>query len=187
LSLEALEDRTLLSAILTVSNTNDSGAGSLRAAIATANQTSGDTIAFAPNLAGQTITLTSGELLNNSSMTITGLTNSSGTPNISISGNNQSRVFDVENGGSINIAFDNLTITGGLTVRGRSEQTGLFLEAACATTFIGSQTAGAIGDVTSLALPGGLTVGFTGHDVRHVDGRQPLPPGGDFCKTWPWA
>jgi C-terminal processing protease CtpA/Prc len=54
----------------------------------------------------------------------------------------------------------------------QSEHTGLFLEAACATTFIGSQTAGANGDVTTLTLPGGLVVGFTGHDVRHVDGRQ---------------
>jgi C-terminal processing protease CtpA/Prc len=54
----------------------------------------------------------------------------------------------------------------------QSEHTGLFLEAACATTFIGSQTAGANGDVTTLTLPGGLIVGFTGHDVRHVDGRQ---------------
>jgi C-terminal processing protease CtpA/Prc len=54
----------------------------------------------------------------------------------------------------------------------QSEHTGLFLEAACATTFIGSPTAGANGDVTNLTLPGGLFVGFTGHDVRHVDGRQ---------------
>jgi C-terminal processing protease CtpA/Prc len=54
----------------------------------------------------------------------------------------------------------------------QSEHTGLFLEAACATTFIGSQTAGANGDVTNLSLPGGLLVGFTGHDVRHVDGRK---------------
>jgi C-terminal processing protease CtpA/Prc len=54
----------------------------------------------------------------------------------------------------------------------QSEHTGLFLEAACATTFIGSPTAGANGDVTSLSLPGGLGVSFTGHDVRHVDGRQ---------------
>jgi C-terminal processing protease CtpA/Prc len=54
----------------------------------------------------------------------------------------------------------------------QSEHTGLFLEAACATTFIGSPTAGANGDVTNLTLPGGLVVRFTGHDVRHVDGRQ---------------
>jgi C-terminal processing protease CtpA/Prc len=54
----------------------------------------------------------------------------------------------------------------------QAEHTGLFLEAACGPTFIGSHTAGANGDITSAALPGGLTVGFGGHDVRHADGRQ---------------
>jgi C-terminal processing protease CtpA/Prc len=54
----------------------------------------------------------------------------------------------------------------------QSEHTGLFLEAACGTTFIGSPTAGANGDVTTLSLPGGILVRFTGHDVRHADGRQ---------------
>jgi hypothetical protein len=113
LTLEALEDRTLLTTTLTVTNTNDSGTGSLRAAITTANQTSGDTIQFAPNLAGQQFTLTSGELLITSSMTIQGLTASGGAPAITISGNSQSRVFDVESSGSINVAFENLKIQSG--------------------------------------------------------------------------
>src|SRR6188474_125310 len=42
---------------LTVTNTNDSDAGSLRQAIADA--VSGDTITFSPSLSGQTITLAS--------------------------------------------------------------------------------------------------------------------------------
>jgi len=54
----------------------------------------------------------------------------------------------------------------------QSEHTGLFFEMAAGTKFIGSQSAGANGDVTNLALPGGLTMTFTGHDVRHADGRQ---------------
>jgi C-terminal processing protease CtpA/Prc len=54
----------------------------------------------------------------------------------------------------------------------QAEHTGLFLEAAAGTVFVGSQTAGANGDVTNLVLPGGVTVSFTGHDVRHADGRQ---------------
>jgi C-terminal processing protease CtpA/Prc len=54
----------------------------------------------------------------------------------------------------------------------QSEFTGLFFEAACGTTFIGSPTAGANGDVTYFTLPGGLSVMFTGHDVCHADGRQ---------------
>ncbi len=54
----------------------------------------------------------------------------------------------------------------------QAEHTGLFFEAANGTTFIGSQTAGANGDITDLSLPGGLHVRFSGHDVRHADGRQ---------------
>lgn len=54
----------------------------------------------------------------------------------------------------------------------QAEHTGLFFEAANHTTFVGSPTQGANGDVTSVVLPGGITVGFTGHDVRHADGRQ---------------
>src|SRR5271157_5407595 len=64
LRLEVLEDRTVPS---TVTNLFDHGAGSLRAAIL-----SGDnTIAFAPGLHG-TIRLTSGELLSNHNVTING-------------------------------------------------------------------------------------------------------------------
>jgi C-terminal processing protease CtpA/Prc len=54
----------------------------------------------------------------------------------------------------------------------QSEHTGLFFEVAAGTRFVGSQSAGANGDVTNIALPGGLSVTFTGHDVRHADGRQ---------------
>jgi C-terminal processing protease CtpA/Prc len=54
----------------------------------------------------------------------------------------------------------------------QAEHTGLFFEAANGTTFIGSPTTGANGDVTMLPLPGGIAVSFTGHDVRHADGRQ---------------
>jgi C-terminal processing protease CtpA/Prc len=54
----------------------------------------------------------------------------------------------------------------------QSEHTCLFLEAAADTTFIGSPTNGANGDVTTMLLPGGINVNFSGHDVRHADGRQ---------------
>jgi C-terminal processing protease CtpA/Prc len=54
----------------------------------------------------------------------------------------------------------------------QAEHVGLLLEAANGTTFIGSQTAGADGDVTRLVLPAGISVSFTGRDVRHADGRQ---------------
>lgn len=54
----------------------------------------------------------------------------------------------------------------------QAEHTGLFLEAVNGTVFVGSPSAGTNGDITDLVLPGGLSVVFTGHDVRHADGRQ---------------
>ena len=54
----------------------------------------------------------------------------------------------------------------------QAEHTCLFFEAATDVTFIGTPTAGANGDVTLMVLPGNLTVSFSGHDVRHADGRQ---------------
>ncbi|HEX5717613.1 MAG TPA: S41 family peptidase, partial [Thermoanaerobaculia bacterium] len=54
----------------------------------------------------------------------------------------------------------------------QSEHSGLFYEAANDTKLIGTATAGANGDVTRFTVPGGIWIGFTGHDVRHADGRQ---------------
>src|SRR4051812_2278366 len=77
---------------LTVTTTNDSGAGSLRQAILNA-ATSGDIIMFDAAVTG-TITLTSGELAFTKSLTISG----PGAANLTISGNNASRVFSVSSG-----------------------------------------------------------------------------------------
>lgn len=75
--------------IHTVTTLADSGAGSLRGAIAQSQ--SGDTITFATSLAGQTITLTSGELdiPVGKNLTIDG----AAAPGITISGNTASRIF----------------------------------------------------------------------------------------------
>src|ERR1700759_2971135 len=54
----------------TVTNTADSGAGSLRDAITAS--VAGDTINFAPSLNGQTITLTGGPLTIDHTLTISG-------------------------------------------------------------------------------------------------------------------
>jgi C-terminal processing protease CtpA/Prc len=54
----------------------------------------------------------------------------------------------------------------------QSEHTCLLFEAAAGPRFIGSNTQGANGDITATCLPGGVCVKFTGHDVRHADGRQ---------------
>ncbi|HEX4696926.1 MAG TPA: right-handed parallel beta-helix repeat-containing protein [Candidatus Udaeobacter sp.] len=58
-------------AVITVTNTNDSGPGSLRQALIDSHD--GDTIDFDPSLKGQTISLTSAELVINKSITISGL------------------------------------------------------------------------------------------------------------------
>ena len=105
--LELLEDRTVLST-LTVLNTLDSGAGSLRDTIKAAR--SGDTIVFASSLSGQTITLTSGELAISKSLDIEG----PGAGLLAISGNNASRVFDIsQNQKPVTVTIAGLTIENG--------------------------------------------------------------------------
>ncbi|WP_341528214.1 choice-of-anchor Q domain-containing protein [Nostoc sp. UHCC 0302] len=91
--------------IITVNNTNDNGAGSLRDALVEAE--SGDTIAFASKLAGKKITLTSGELIIKKDLTIDG----AGAPNLTLSGNNSSRVFSTAVW--IDVTLKNLTIRDG--------------------------------------------------------------------------
>jgi C-terminal processing protease CtpA/Prc len=54
----------------------------------------------------------------------------------------------------------------------QAEHTGLFLESANGTKFVGSPTNGANGDVTNFSVPGGIFISFTGQAVRHLDGRQ---------------
>jgi predicted outer membrane repeat protein len=88
---------------ITVTNTNDSGPGSLRQALAVAND--GDTIA-ATGVSG-TILLTSGELLVNYSITISG----PGASNLAVDGYAQGTVFDISSAGPVTIS--GLTITDG--------------------------------------------------------------------------
>jgi len=54
----------------------------------------------------------------------------------------------------------------------QSEHSGLFYKTANGTVFVGSATAGANGDVTSCWVPGGISINFSGHDVRWADGKQ---------------
>ena len=53
---------------------------------------------------------------------------------------------------------------------GAAERTGLFLEAANRTESIGTPSAGADGDPSSFDVPGGITITFSGHDIRHPNG-----------------
>ena len=89
---------------LIVTNTNDSGPGSLRQALADAND--GDVIGFAVT---GTIGLTSGELLVTRSIIISG----PGAKNLAVNGNSQSRVFHIAPGQTVIIS--GLTIMNGHT------------------------------------------------------------------------
>ncbi len=55
---------------------------------------------------------------------------------------------------------------------GQAEHAGLFFEAANKTAFVGSPSAGADGEVTSFVVPGGVTISFSSHDVRQVNGGK---------------
>jgi hypothetical protein len=103
LRVEALEDRWLPST-LTVLNNLDHGPGSLRAKIAAANP--GDQIIFAKSV--HAITLSSGQLVIGKSLDIEG----PGADNLTVSGNDANRIFDISGGPTVTIA--GLTITDGL-------------------------------------------------------------------------
>src|SRR4029077_17748746 len=85
--------------IITVTNTNDSGPGSLRQALVDAND--GDTIEFAVT---GTITLMSGQLLVDKSLTISG----PGANSFTVDGNANSGVFFIDSGTTV--AISGLTI-----------------------------------------------------------------------------
>lgn len=99
----------LQATIILVTNTNDSGAGSLRGALSIAND--GDTI-DATGVSG-TILLTSGELQINHNVTING----PGAENLAVDGNAAFRVF--ENFAS-DVIISGFTITNGLPPAGDS-------------------------------------------------------------------
>jgi hypothetical protein len=92
-------------ATITVMNGNDSGAGSLRAALAAAS--AGDIVNFS---VGVTTVDLSSTLAISKNVTIEGLS-SSGTPGVTISGQNQVTVFKIDHG--VTATFDGLIITGG--------------------------------------------------------------------------
>jgi len=93
---------------LTVTTAADSGAGSLRAAIARAQ--AGDTIRFSSALSNQTIRLSSGQLAVNKNLTIDG----QDAPGLTLSGENTHRVMQVEGTGTT-VTVQNVAIANGFT------------------------------------------------------------------------
>jgi len=97
---------------LLVTNTNDSGAGSLRQAIAAA--TLGDTITFDPSLSGQTVVLSS-TLVIDKDLAVDGSALGS---QISINGNDLYRVFNINSG--VTVTLDSLILAHGKAPYGSS-------------------------------------------------------------------
>jgi putative cofactor-binding repeat protein/predicted outer membrane repeat protein len=94
--------QTAFAASITVTTTADSGPGSLRDAIVAAS--SGDVIGFDPALAGQTISLTTGQIAIAKPLTLNG----PGAANLAISGNNASRIFTITAAANITgLTFEN--------------------------------------------------------------------------------
>ncbi|MCU0533686.1 MAG: calcium-binding protein [Hydrococcus sp. Prado102] len=98
--------------LIVVTNTNDTGVGSLREAIEDAN--SGDTINFSPNLTDPTITLTSPLQIDaGKDLTIDGV----GLSNLTINGNNRTRILEVDSNQDFTteLTVKNLTLADGYT------------------------------------------------------------------------
>src|SRR5579875_854897 len=71
--------------------------------------------------------------------------------------------------------------------QGPGEYAGLLLEAANKTEFMGTASAGAVGETSEFVVPGGITIQFSGREVRHGNGgalqRLGLQPGISVAPT----
>ena len=138
-----------------------SGNLSLREAIIQANAAAGaDTITFDASLAGQTITLTGGQLTLTNDLTIDGDVNGDNKADIIISGNDASRVFHITGTGT-DVELDSLTLTNGNP--GASQDGGAILTGAGTTLAITDSTikdsaTSLFGDGAGIYSGGTLTV-----------------------------
>ncbi|CAN5392064.1 hypothetical protein BH11PLA2_BH11PLA2_23420 [soil metagenome] len=112
LHLCSLEDRCV-PATFVVNSTADTGVGTLRNQIAAANAAAGtDTISFDATVftSAKTITLTTGEIAITTDLTVDG-------PDqiLTISGNNSSRIFNINGAGTLAVGIQDVTLTKGVT------------------------------------------------------------------------
>ena len=114
-----------------VTNTADSGPGTLRAAVA--GVLSGGTITFATNLSGATITLTNGQLVVTNNLTIDA--SALGSP-VVISGNTNSRVFFIT--GNATVVLNSVTVANGQPPQGSTNSFGggIYNDTNCTLTAI---------------------------------------------------
>jgi hypothetical protein len=153
--LEELEGRVVPS-VLTVTNNNDHGGGSLRYEIAKAQN--GDTVNFAPSLDGQTITLTTGELdIGTTKQPRSIQIEGPGDSQLAVSGGGVSRVFGV--GSHSQLILSGLTITGGGIIGGGIEGGGISNEgtltvSACTISNNSASDGGGIYNIGTLTVSG---------------------------------
>lgn len=119
----------ITSADFLVTNTKDTGDGSLRNIVGQAS--SGATIGFDCSLKEKTIRLTSGQIEINKNLSFDGsnTTNRKGEPTLTISGNKRSRIFDVLFIDGSNIAFRNLILADGFLNTNGKEGAGAAIRA----------------------------------------------------------
>jgi hypothetical protein len=143
----------------TVTNTADSGPGSLRDAIN--NSASGETIDFSLGPGSHTITLAGSALVVPHALTISG----PGASSLTVDGNQQSGVFDIE-ANAANVTISGLTIThGALSGTGKTGGGGILDHNAALLTLSGVAITGNQATVSSAQSTGGGGVFVDGGDV----------------------
>ena len=160
-------------ATITVTNTNDSGDGSLRAAILQAQQNGvrADKIVFDASLAGQTVNLQT-KLEIDSSLTINGDVDNDGKADITLSGQNQTRIIDIEERiflGDTNVTIRSLTITDGNS----DEGAGIYSKNFGEINIINSTISNCSADYGAGGLYAGYNGGMSGWSIRCSPATRP--------------
>lgn len=159
-------------ATFTVTSLADAGPGSLRQAVIDAEAAPGaDEVAFAPGLTG-TITLTSGEIVITGPLVVHG----PGAGVLTVSGNDQSRIFHIENfalATPIDVTLSALTLTRGNAVLSESAGGAVFAQGENLTILncvISDSTSGFQADPPTDGCGGNVAFfGLTGETLRIAD------------------